>query len=156
MTTDTEALLKSRRPWQVGFLATGLGVAVNLLIWLVGRALGVAFAVRLSSTARPVAAGAASVAAFTLVSLAIGTAVAVAASGRPRALARLQVAGAAVTLVSLVAPLSVIATTPTKVSLAAMHLVAGAVYVGALRWMGLILGSPRSTGVSAASRGSAG
>lgn len=111
------------------FQAAGLAAAANVAIWLAGRAAGVAFAVPDFRTGAFVALGLPQILVSTVVPIMAGAALWAVLARRPAGPRVVRVAAAAVTLLSLGGPLGLPVDTATRVLLAAMHLVAGAVFL---------------------------
>lgn len=117
---------------QVGALAAGAGAAVNAAIFGIGRAADVPFRIVDGSTDETVNIG--GVVGMSLISVAVGL-VAVAVAYRffgSRSLRPFAILGAVLALASNIGFPDVEATTATKWSLAAMHIVIGTVYVAGL------------------------
>jgi len=115
-----------------GLAGAVVAVVLNLWIYVSARAADVSFVVPgFEAGAGPMEISAINVAFVTLFAFLIGTGVAALAHLRGRLRLVLWL-GLAVALVSLGAPLTLDAATSTKLSLASMHVVAGAVFFVAL------------------------
>lgn len=120
--------------WPLAVIGTLLAVTINLGVYLAGRVVDVPFVVASSPAAEPMTVTALHVAAATTVALVFGiVAVAVAARWQPRVAPALQGLGVVLALGTMALPLMQEATTATKLLLAAMHLIAGAAFVGAVQ-----------------------
>lgn len=118
----------SRGIWRNGFAGASVAVVANLMILAVSSAAGTSFLVPGFGGMGAARVTGVQVFVTTMFAMLAGTAATAVASrsGRVRAV---QLAGALFAIVSLGAPLSLQADTPTKLSLAAMHLVAGIIFV---------------------------
>ncbi len=105
---------------------------VNVIILVAAKAAGVEFFSPDPRTGDPTEIGIVQVISFTLVPMLLGTAAAAIAERLNRPLRWVQIAAVVLTLLSLYAPLGLDAELSTKLSLAAMHLIAGGALVTAL------------------------
>jgi hypothetical protein len=130
----------------MGLLAAAAGTAINVIIFLCGRALGVSFLVRFSSSQPSAHVGIASVAGVSFVALGAGTVIA--ALVRPRlglSVTAVQLTAAGLAVLSLAGPLAFGAGASTKLLLASMHLAAGTTFVLSLQRARPMVGN-RDTG----------
>jgi hypothetical protein len=119
--------------WRTGLVAAAVAAAVNLALFVVGRATDVSFAVpAFQPDAGRMRISAIQVVVTSIAPLLVGTAIAAFAAARGR-LRAAQIAGGLFALVSLGAPLSLEAATATKLSLAMMHVIVGTAFVLALQ-----------------------
>ena len=110
----------------IGAAGAVTAAAVNSAIYAVGRVAGVDFLVESGTTSERIQAG--HVLTLSLISFAVGLlAVAIAAWRRPR-WRLFQVFGAIIAVGSIVMDVTIDASAATKLVLASMHLVVGAVY----------------------------
>jgi hypothetical protein len=122
------------RTWRVGATATGIAVAVNLVVLAVARLAGEEMTVRFDDAATPMTIGVLLVASTTLVPLALPTLVLLALRRRSaRAWRGLAVTGLVVGLVTVPLPLTVLAAGGTQATLAAMHVITGVAWFVVVR-----------------------
>lgn len=131
----TETALDTRsttNAWRVGALVAAVALPANLVVWLVADAAGVPFEVTQGGDTQSV--GPLMVIVMTLAPLLLGTLLLWATRSRaPRSWTVLAWVGLAVGLLSAALPLSVDASDGTSLSLAAMHVVVGLAWFGAVR-----------------------
>ena len=128
------ALASPRRQTAVrGVVSGAVAMALNLVLWLIGRVADVGFVVPGRDGGPPVEVGAPQVILTTLLPFAAGTALFAVMGMRSREW-RLGVLALAVvvTVASLAMPLSLDTDAWTRTLLAAMHLLTGAVFVSAM------------------------
>jgi len=122
----------SSRPfWLAGLVGAAVAAVVNLVVFALGRAADVPFVVTGNGSTTQIGAG--PVAFVSVLSLLVGTVFAVLLARRGSRARRLaQAIGAAVALVSIAGPATQADEASTAVLLAAMHVIAGVVYVAAV------------------------
>lgn len=116
--------------WGAG--AAGVAVASNLVVWLIGRAADVGFVVPGRGGGSPVEVGAPEVTLTTVLPFAAGTALFALGARSRRSRRAVLTAAVVVAVGSAAMPLSLDTDAWTRVLLATMHLITGAVFVAAL------------------------
>ena len=115
--------------WRAGLAVAGVAAVANLIVFVVAKWAGTAFVVSFPDKP-PQDVNALTVLLFTVAAVLVGTALAAwAVRSVRRGLRVARIAAAVLTVASLVVPLSVEASTATKVSLATMHVLGGAIFV---------------------------
>jgi hypothetical protein len=161
MTTSTSTATSAvgvRSILGLGAAAAAGAALVNAGIYGIGRASGLSF-VASTTSAGPQHIMLQHVVSFTLMTFAIGLAAAIVADKLRRPGFRaLQIVGAVIAVVSITMDLSIDSTIVAKATLALMHLVVGAAYVGALEIArssrsARVIGTPATHADTAARRG---
>jgi hypothetical protein len=115
--------------WRAGLAVAGVAAVVNLIVFAVAKAAGVTFVVSFPGEP-PQDVNAFTVVLVTVIGVSLGTALTALAVRRlQRGLLVARITAAVLTVASLVIPISVEASTSTKVSLATMHVLGGAIFV---------------------------
>lgn len=115
--------------WRAGLAVAGMAAVVNVIVFAVAKAAGVAFVVSFSGKP-PQDVNAFTVLVVTVIGVSLGTALTALAVRRLQGgLLVARITAAVLTVASLVIPISVEASTSTKVSLATMHVLGGAIFV---------------------------
>jgi hypothetical protein len=127
------ATLDPHRLWKLGAAAALIAAAVNVVVLVAGRALGVSFDIPTA----PSPIGPVQVVISTIGPFAVGLgATAVAAAQNPARLRTMQVVAVVVTALSLASPLLLAGDTASRVALSSMHVIACAAFVATLRRAG--------------------
>jgi hypothetical protein len=121
-----------REIWKFGVVAAAGATVVNVILLVAAKAAGVEFFSPDPRTGDPTEIGIVQVISLTLIPMLLGTAAAAIAERLNRPLRWVQIPVIVLTLLSLYAPLSLDAELSTKLSLTAMHLIAGGALVAAL------------------------
>lgn len=119
--------------WRRAAMATGLAAAANLAIYVVAATAGVGFSLAYAAGTDPTTVTVGHVLVSTIVALTVGFSLAGLVArqwSRGRTVVRMM--GGVVAVLSVAMPLGVVAATAPRLVLASLHLVAGAVFVGAL------------------------
>jgi hypothetical protein len=126
-TASTPATIPSVK--SAALQAAAIATAANVAIWLAGRAAGVTFAVPDFRTGAFTTLGLPQILISTVMPILAGAALWAAMARRPAGPQIVRIAAVAVTVLSLGGPLGLPVAATTRVLLAAMHLVAGAVFL---------------------------
>lgn len=121
-----------REIWKFGVVAAAGATVVNVIILVAAKAAGLEFFSPDPRTSDPTEIGIVQVISITLVPMLLGTAAAAIAERLNRPVRWVQILAAVLMLLSLYAPLALDAELSTKLTLAAMHLIAGGALVTAL------------------------
>jgi hypothetical protein len=120
----------SRSVWRAGLLGAVLATVINGAVFLTARAADVSFVVRgFGSDTSPRTVTLVQVILNSFAPFIVGTAVAAFVVSRGHRVRSLQLVGAAVALISLGGPATMDADGATRLLLASMHVVAGAMFV---------------------------
>ena len=136
---STTATFRTTAPTALGALRVGgivlaVSVIANLLVLAIGRLAGAEMDVVRAGTTEPVEVGAFMVLFMTVLPLALGTlALAIVSRWGERGWQVLAWFGLGLGVLTVFMPFTVQASTGTALTLAAMHLVVGAVWFGAIR-----------------------